>query len=92
MYENSTAWGELISRMIDLLRYVGWWCVGGFIAMGAACYGGLAAMEAFNAWERSGPSPRTPARRDPVRREARRGVREIEEFLRSESSGGQLTQ
>lgn len=81
MVQNPEAWGALNDQLLDALRYLWWWLVGGLIAMSAGWYGGAVAMEAYHEWQRSGPPPRRRPRRDEVAREAQRGVRQIELFL-----------
>ena len=85
-------WSEPIWGAVgDLLRYMGWVCVGGLIAVGACWYGGVVAMEAYRDWQRAGPPSSRRHRTGPTRRyrppqsdverEAARGIREIEVFL-----------
>jgi hypothetical protein len=88
VHESSMAWSLLNGYLGDFLRYITWWCIGGFIAMGAAWCGGVAAAEALRQWQSNGPPVRRSPPRDPVRREARRGVREIEKFLEHQASSG----
>ena len=85
-------WSEPVWSVVgDLLRYLGWVCVGGLIAVGACWYGGVVAMQAYRDWQCTGP-PRPwrhrtgPPRRhrhpqSDVEREVARGIREIEVFL-----------
>jgi hypothetical protein len=81
MVQNPEAWGALNDQLVDALRYLCWWFVGGLIAMSAGWYGGTAAMEAYHEWQKAGPPSRRRSRRDQVTREAQRGVRQIETFL-----------
>lgn len=70
-------WGALG----DLLRYLGWVCVGGLIAVGACWCGGVVAMQAYRDWQLTGPPRRHRPSGSAVAREAARGIREIEVFL-----------
>ncbi|GAB3252340.1 hypothetical protein GCM10027425_10780 [Alteromonas gracilis] len=40
MYENAATWSLINGYVGDAMRYLAWWCVGGFIAMGAGWYWG----------------------------------------------------
>jgi hypothetical protein len=88
VHDSSMAWSLLNGYLGDVLRYIMWWCVGGFIAMGTVWCGGVAAAEALRQWQSNGPPVRRRQPRDHVRREARRGVRQIEEFLEHQASSG----
>lgn len=81
MVENPAAWGALNDQVVDALRYLWWWLVGGLIAMSAGLYGGSVAMDAYHEWQKAGPPARRTRRRDEAALEARRGIRQIECFL-----------
>ncbi|QWC84168.1 hypothetical protein KLP28_11240 [Nocardioidaceae bacterium] len=75
-------WSEPIWGVVgDVLRYLGWVCVGGLIAVGACWCGGVVAMQAYREWQRTGPPRRHGHTQGAVEREAARGIREIEVFL-----------
>lgn len=81
MVGSPKAWGALNDQVVDELRYLRWWLVGGLIAMSAGWYGGTVALDAYHEWQKAGPPPRRRPRRDEVTREAQQGVRQIEMFL-----------
>jgi hypothetical protein len=81
MVQDPSAWGGVTGLLVDAVRYLAWWFVGGLIGMSAGWYGGVVALDAYHEWQKSGPPPRSSRRRDEVAREAQRGLRQIESFL-----------
>lgn len=76
-YGWNGTWAALASGLVDALRFLAWSAMCGLVATGAAWYGGSVAYEAWRHMCATRPSRRPGG----AAREARRGIREIEEYL-----------